>query len=94
MPAAGAGSSGTARALNRANGERIYKSACLPCHGESGEGGHGGGPSLLTGQNSDKIISISTTGKNNMPAFAGTYSVDDLRDVAGYILDGLAKRKK
>ena len=65
---------GVGSPLNRANGEKIYKSACLPCHGESGEGGHGGGPSLIVGQTSDKIISISTTGKNNMPSFAATLS--------------------
>jgi mono/diheme cytochrome c family protein len=93
-PPAAVGSSGTPRAVNRGNGEKIYKAACLPCHGEAGEGGHGGGPSLITGQSSDKIISVTSTGKNNMPAFAGTFSVDDLRDVASYIVDGLAQKKK
>jgi mono/diheme cytochrome c family protein len=85
---------GAARPVNRANGERLYKSACLPCHGESGEGGHGGGPSVVAGQTSDKVISISTTGKNNMPSFAATLSADDIRDIASYIVDGLQKQKK
>jgi mono/diheme cytochrome c family protein len=80
--------------VNRANGEKLYKSACLPCHGESGEGGHGGGPSVVAGQTPDAIISISSTGKNNMPSFAATLSEDDLRDLASYIVDGLAKQKK
>ena len=80
--------------LDRNNGEKIYKSACLPCHGESGEGGHGGGPSLIAGQTPDKLISIAATGKNNMPPFATIYSPDDLRDVASYIVDGLAAKKK
>jgi len=82
------------RPLSRDNGEKIYKGACLPCHGESGEGGHGGGPSLIAGQTPDKIISVTSAGKNNMPSFAATYSADDLRDIASYIVDGLAKKKR
>jgi len=86
-PAAAAGS---VRPLNRDNGEKIYKAACVPCHGEAGAGGHGGGPSLIAGQTADKIISVTATGKNNMPSFAATYSADDLRDVADYITGKLA----
>jgi alcohol dehydrogenase (cytochrome c) len=86
----GAPAGGAARPVNRANGEKIYKAACVPCHGEAGAGGHGGGPSLIAGQTPDKLISISATGKNNMPAFAGIYSLDDLRDIADYITQSLA----
>ena len=95
--AGGAGpgaAAGTARAVNRANGEKIYKAACVPCHGESGAGGHGGGPSLIAGQDTDKIISITASGKNNMPAFTANYSADDLRDIADYITKGLAVAAK
>ena len=95
--AGGAGpgaAAGPARAVNRANGEKIYKAACVPCHGESGAGGHGGGPSLVAGQDTDKIISITASGKNNMPGFTATYSADDLRDVADYITKGLAAAAK
>src|ERR1051325_9264086 len=28
------------RAANSAHGEQLYKQACVPCHGESGAGGH------------------------------------------------------
>jgi alcohol dehydrogenase (cytochrome c) len=101
-PSSGAGGAGAAvlaappaasaaRALDRAHGEVLYKQACVPCHGESGAGGHGGGPSLIAGQTADKIISVTGSGKNNMPSFSGTYSADDLRDIAAYIVDGLAK---
>jgi alcohol dehydrogenase (cytochrome c) len=89
-----AGAPGAARAPDRANGEKIYKAACVPCHGESGAGGHGGGPSLIAGQPTDKIISITATGKNNMPAFAANYSADDLRDIADYITQELAAAAK
>ncbi len=94
-PGTGAGAAvGIARPVNRANGEKIYKAACVPCHGESGAGGHGAGPSLIAGQTVDKLISITASGKNNMPAFAANYSVDDLRDIADYITQGLAAAKR
>jgi mono/diheme cytochrome c family protein len=85
---------GAARPVSRENGERLYKSACLPCHGESGQGGHGGGPSIVAGQTSEQIVSISTTGKNNMPSFAATLSGDDIRDIASYVTEGLQKQRK
>ncbi|MEP7242805.1 MAG: PQQ-binding-like beta-propeller repeat protein [Gammaproteobacteria bacterium] len=88
-PAAGA-----ARAVDRSSGEKIYKAACLPCHGETGEGGHGGGPSLVAGQGADKIIAVTGSGRNNMPAFRGVYSADELKDIASYVVDGLAAAKK
>jgi mono/diheme cytochrome c family protein len=66
----------------------------VPCHGESGAGGHGGGPSLIAGQATDKIISITASGKNNMPAFAANYTADDMRDIADYITQGLAAAAK
>jgi alcohol dehydrogenase (cytochrome c) len=92
--AAGGAPAAAARAVDRAHGEAIYKQACVPCHGESGAGGHGGGPSLIAGQTAEKIVSVTSTGKNNMPSFSGTYSPDDLRDIAAYIVDGLAKQAK
>ena len=47
----------------------------------------------IADQTADKIISVTSTGKNNMPPFAATYSPDDMRDIAAYIIDGLAKKK-
>jgi alcohol dehydrogenase (cytochrome c) len=85
-------SPGGSRAIDRAHGEQLYKQACVPCHGESGAGGHGGGPSLVAGQTAEKIVSVTAAGKNNMPSFSGTYSPDDLKDIASYIVDGLAKK--
>jgi alcohol dehydrogenase (cytochrome c) len=78
------------RAISAAHGERIYKQACVPCHGQTGAGGHGGGPSLIAGQDPDNVAAIASTGRNNMPSFAAIYSSEDLRDVAAYIVDELA----
>jgi mono/diheme cytochrome c family protein len=63
------------------------------CHGASGEGGHGGGPSLVTGLTAEKIVSVTSSGRNNMPAFAATLSSVDLTDVAAFITQDLAKKQ-
>jgi alcohol dehydrogenase (cytochrome c) len=77
--------------LDLANGEGIYKAACLACHGTEGRGGHGGGPALLNNLTSDHIRLITTTGRNNMPTFRQVYDADQIRDVAEYINQKLAK---
>jgi alcohol dehydrogenase (cytochrome c) len=79
-----------ARPADVANGERIYREACLPCHGLGGEGGEGGGASLVATQNADDIVAVTASGRSNMPAFANSYSANELRDVARYIIDVLA----
>lgn len=83
----------TTRAANIDNGAKIYKAACLPCHGATGEGGEGGGAPLVNGLTRASILSTATTGKNNMPSFTSSYSADELNDVAAYITDVLAKPK-
>ena len=81
------------RAADAGNGARIYKAACLPCHGATGEGGEGGGAALVHGLTRETMIAVSTSGKNNMPGFAGSYSADEINDVASYVLEVLAVRK-
>ena len=93
LGAAGAGAPAASHPLNKANGAKIYVSACVPCHGESGEGGHGGGPTLVKGVDEAKLESVTSSGRNNMPSFSAVYAPDDIRDVARYILEDLAKKK-
>ena len=81
------------RPPSRENGAKIYRSACVPCHGATGEGGHGGGPTLINGLTVEKIVSVTSAGRNNMPGFGTTYSVAELNDVAAFIRDDLAKRQ-
>ena len=81
------------RAADVGHGADAYKSACLPCHGATGEGGEGGGSSLLKGQTRDAILSVASSGRNNMPAFASVYSADDLNDIATYIVEVLDKAR-
>jgi quinohemoprotein ethanol dehydrogenase len=86
------GAVGADRPPNRDNGANLYRAACVPCHGATGEGGHGGGPTLINGLTSDMIVSVTTTGRNNMPSFGGTLSPGDINDIAAYIRENLAKK--
>ncbi|RYZ67996.1 MAG: c-type cytochrome, partial [Proteobacteria bacterium] len=80
------------RPLDLAAGEAIYKAACVACHGVTGEGGHGGGPTLIGGLAIDHIRQITTTGRNNMPVFREIYDANQIRDVATFIDQRLVKR--
>jgi alcohol dehydrogenase (cytochrome c) len=81
-----------ARPANADNGAMIYREACLPCHGFSGEGGEGGGKSLVEGGlTTDVIMAVTANGRNNMPAFANSYSANELRDVALYVAEVLGR---
>jgi mono/diheme cytochrome c family protein len=54
-------------------------------------GGHGGGPTLIAGLPADTIMAVAAAGRNDMSPFGRVYSDADLRDVATYITDVLAK---
>ena len=75
-------------------GEALYKAACVACHGESGTGGHGGGPTLVQG-NLDvaQIAMVTLQGRNNMPLFRDIYSPEQIADIGAYILQRLPSRK-
>ncbi|MCP5144382.1 MAG: PQQ-binding-like beta-propeller repeat protein [Gammaproteobacteria bacterium] len=72
-----------------ARGEEIYKQICMACHGETGAGGHGGGPTIVAGQSPELIMAVTASGRNTMPSFAATYSSADIRNVTAYIVDVL-----
>jgi mono/diheme cytochrome c family protein len=80
------------RPLSVEHGHQVYAEGCVACHGEQGDGGHGGGPSLVTGQPVETIVNVAKAGRNNMPPFGRVYSDADLKDVAAYIVDVLAKK--
>jgi mono/diheme cytochrome c family protein len=85
-----AGASEPTRPADIDNGEQIYREACLPCHGSSGDGGEGGGASLLNGMTVETAAAVTSNGRNNMPSFGEAYSVDELYDVATFIVERLA----
>ena len=80
------------RAANVQSGAQIYHTACLPCHGDAGKGGEGGGPPLINGLSRESILDTASTGRHNMPSFSSVYSADELNDVAAYIVSDLAAR--
>ena len=79
------------RPIDVAHGQQLYSEACVACHGEGGDGGHGGGPTLVAGLPLETILAVSQGGRNTMPAFGRAYSEADLKDIASYIVDVLAK---
>jgi quinohemoprotein ethanol dehydrogenase len=84
--APGAGGTG-----NADRGAAVYTTACLACHGEKGEGGHGGGPSLQALKNAAVVLQLVSEGRSAMPAFNGTLTAEQIRDVAAYVSGRLAK---
>jgi mono/diheme cytochrome c family protein len=49
---------------------------------------------LVAGQDVDKIVSVTSAGRNNMPSFSGMFAAEDLRAVATYIVSELGKHKE
>src|SRR5262245_2859654 len=62
------------RPIDVARGRQIYAEACVACHGEAGDGGHGGGPTLVGGLTAEAIAAVAGAGSNTMPAFGRAYS--------------------
>jgi len=75
-----------------AAGETTFDMACMFCHGEQGEGGHGGGPSLQAIKNAAVVMQTVSEGRRDMPAFGGTLTPAQIRDVAGYVTQKLATK--
>jgi alcohol dehydrogenase (cytochrome c) len=66
------------------NGRLVYESTCRPCHGPSGEGGHGG-PPLAKSNIAMNVMRIVNEGRNGMPAFSGQLTPEQVRDVSEYV---------
>ena len=76
---------------NVANGETVFKTACIFCHGEQGEGGHGGGPTLQQLRSAAVVLQVASEGRNAMPAFGTSLTPEQIRDVAAFVIERLAK---
>ena len=83
-------SSKEADARESGQGEQIFSDNCAGCHGADGGGGNGG-PALDDGGFSLKqAIEQITNGGGGMPAFGGQLSDEEIRDLAAYVLNGIA----
>ncbi len=74
-----------------AAGKAVYDTACALCHGEQGEGGHGGGKPLVAARNADVVIQVVSEGRLAMPAFGTQLTPEQIRDVAAYISQTIAQ---
>jgi quinohemoprotein ethanol dehydrogenase len=72
-------------------GATVFTSACVACHGEQGEGGHGGGPSLQASRSAAIVLQTVSEGRNAMPAFGSALTAEQIRDVAAYVTERLAR---
>ncbi len=73
------------------HGKDTYTRICQACHGPDGQGSHGEGAPLKSTLTTALVFTTATNGRKNMPAFRGTLSPTELRDVAGYIAEQLVK---
>jgi alcohol dehydrogenase (cytochrome c) len=76
---------GAEGAANADAGKTVYDTACAVCHGERGEGGHGGGKPLADARNEDFVIQTVSEGRKEMPPFGNALSAEQIRDVAAYV---------
>jgi alcohol dehydrogenase (cytochrome c) len=68
-----------------AAGKVVYDTACVFCHGERGEGGHGGGKALAAATNAALIVQTVSEGRNAMPPLGAALTPAQIRDVAAYV---------
>jgi quinohemoprotein ethanol dehydrogenase len=82
------------RAANLARGGDIYRTVCETCHGPKGEGGQLGKPLSST----LGVANIMTTARSgvagtSMPPFGNAYSLEQLHDVASYIVGRILSQR-
>ncbi len=76
-------------------GAAIYRSVCMACHGETGEGGHMEGAPLPTTLTVADIIATARAGvpQTAMVSFGRIYELEELQDIASYIVEELLNRR-
>src|SRR5262249_38652569 len=77
-------------AADPTRGRQVYNNACVFCHGEQGEGGHGGGKTLANAREPVFVVQTVSEGRREMPSFAGQLSPEQIRDVAAYVATKLS----
>ena len=72
------------------HGKALFKQFCTACHGDTGLGSHGGA-NLTDAAKSGigYVVTTATKGRGDMPSFRDVLKPEELRDVAGYVTQGL-----
>ena len=73
------------------NGRVLYDGACAFCHGSQGEGGHGGGVSLVAASDLAVVMQVVRDGFNTMPPFGSALTLEEIHDVSAYVVDALPR---
>jgi alcohol dehydrogenase (cytochrome c) len=75
-----------------AGGAALYRQTCLPCHGEDGRGGHGGGAPLDALGELTHVTGVVRDGQNDMPPFGAALTAQQILDVSAYVLDAFTSQ--
>ncbi len=75
-----------------AGGAELYRQTCLPCHGEDGRGGHGGGAPLDALGELTHVTGVVRDGQNDMPPFGAALTAQQILDVSAYVLDAFTSQ--
>jgi quinohemoprotein ethanol dehydrogenase len=78
-----------------AAGKQIFGENCSTCHGATGQGGNGGPDltSIPSAKDFQTVIDQVFNGGGGMPAFKGTLSQKEIRDVATYVVANITHGK-
>jgi alcohol dehydrogenase (cytochrome c) len=83
-----------AAAGSAAAGKPVFADNCSTCHGAQGTGGNGG-PDLTklpAAKNLQRVIAQVTNGSGGMPAFKGTLTSAQIRDVATFVTKNITNK--
>lgn len=87
----GTGHAGESPAAGNAQaGEQVFADNCSGCHGLNGTGANGG-PTLVRANDRAAVLEQIRNGGGGMPAFEGTLSDKEIRDVAAYVTEEIAQ---
>ena len=85
----------TSAAGSAAAGQAVFAENCSTCHGASGHGGNGG-PDLTSIPSAKSTATVKeqvTNGGGGMPAFKGTLTETQIKDVAAYVTQKITNQK-
>jgi quinohemoprotein ethanol dehydrogenase len=82
---------GAPAAVGTVSGAQLFRQACVPCHGDDGKGGHGGGAPLNKATDVATVMRIVSEGQKSMPPFGAALTVEQIRAVSTFIVDELFK---
>lgn len=91
-PSSGLSAAPSGSVSNPARSSEIYFSTCMPCHGDAGQGGPGGGMPFTDALTVDSIAAILRTGRNAMPEFGSVYTPEEIESIAHFVVEKLLRK--